>query len=162
MPFKDITKKREYNRLWARKRRDERGCWPPPRKGWAQWSLEYRLKNPERYLYTLAKQRAKRKKLEFDLEISDIIIPDFCPVLGIKLGIHTGYRKENSASIDRVDNERGYTKDNIIVMSFKANRMKSNFTLDELEQLVFWLKEPRLKYDNENEAYESFQVKESN
>jgi hypothetical protein len=32
-----------------------------------------------------AKARAKRMNLSFELERGDIIIPDICPVLGIKL-----------------------------------------------------------------------------
>jgi hypothetical protein len=47
---------------------------------------------------------------------------------------------DNSYSIDRVDNTRGYTMDNICIMSLKANKMKSNGTLEELVKLGEWAK----------------------
>jgi hypothetical protein len=42
-------------------------------------------------------------------------------------------------SVDRIDNNSGYTKDNIKVISFRANRLKSNGTLEEFEQIVKYL-----------------------
>ena len=68
-----------------------------------------------------SRQRAKRTGLEHTITINDIIIPDYCPVFGIKL--ETGDRKDhnNASSIDRIDNNRGYVKDNIIVVSTRAN-----------------------------------------
>lgn len=84
-----------------------------------------------------AKYRAKIKKLEFDLTAKDIIIPKNCPVLGIPI---YPYSLSSSPSIDRIDNTRGYTKDNIVIVSFKANRMKGAATLDELSRLVKFYK----------------------
>ena len=88
-----------------------------------------------------SKQRAKNSNLEHTLLLEDIIIPDYCPVLGIKL--ETGDRKNhyNAPSIDRVDNSKGYTKDNIIIMSTKANMLKKDATLDELIMIGKWATE---------------------
>jgi hypothetical protein len=79
-----------------------------------------------------SKQRAKAKDIEHTLTFDDIIIPDYCPVLGIKL--ETGDRKEhwNAPSIDRIDNTKGYHKDNILIMSTRANMIKKDATLEEL------------------------------
>lgn len=82
-----------------------------------------------------SKQRAKAKGIEHTLTLDDIIIPDYCPVLGIKL--ETGDRKEhwNAPSIDRIDNTKGYHKNNILIMSVKANMIKKDATLEELIQI---------------------------
>jgi hypothetical protein len=84
-----------------------------------------------------AKYRAKLKKLDFDLTPKDIVIPKTCPVLGIPI---YPYSLSNSPSLDRIDNTKGYTKDNVVIVSFKANRMKGAATLDELSRLVNFYK----------------------
>lgn len=81
------------------------------------------------------KVRAEKNGLEFDLTPDDIIIPEKCPILEIPLYWGNSKNKENSPSIDRIDSSKGYTKDNIWVISTKANTMKNNATFDEL--LVF-------------------------
>lgn len=81
------------------------------------------------------KTRARKKGLAFDLTEEDINIPSHCPVLGIPLfhkrGKGTGPH-DNSPSLDRIIPEKGYVKGNVIVVSSKANRIKSNATADEI------------------------------
>ncbi len=87
------------------------------------------------------------KGLEFDITIDDVVIPEYCPVLGIKLEatVGTGRRNlnelESSPSIDRIDNSRGYTKDNIMVISLRANNLKKDATLQEVKALVRYMEE---------------------
>lgn len=100
----------------------------------------YRREHPRKRLLYSARARAKRYGREFDLIEDDIIIPERCPILDIKLKLHTKRRCEESPTIDRIDNDRGYTKDNIVVCSWRANRMKNGFSLEELEKLVNFLK----------------------
>lgn len=90
---------------------------------------ERKQNSPELYLWKYAKARAKYDNMEFDLEISDIIIPEVCPYF--KTPFIMG-DKQLAASLDRIDSSRGYTKDNVRVISYKANRMKSNATEQEL------------------------------
>lgn len=86
------------------------------------------------------KVRAKRRKLEFNLTKEDMIFPEICPVLGIKLERRKGYGSNpNSPSIDRIDNSKGYTKDNIQIMSKRANSMKSDATPEELLKFAQWI-----------------------
>lgn len=96
---------------------------------------------PEWKMHQRAKQRCRKSKLEFDIDVSDIIIPDVCPVLGIKLNMNSGKSGayNNSPSLDRIDNNRGYTKDNIWVISQKANAMKGSATKEELLRFAQWI-----------------------
>lgn len=74
--------------------------------------------------------------LEYDLTHDDIVIPDTCPIFDIPLIFDGRKRTDNSASIDRIDNSKGYVKGNVVVVSYKANRLKSDATLDELQTLI--------------------------
>jgi hypothetical protein len=102
------------------------------------WQREYEKKKraaqPEYFLWKSAKKRARDKGLAFDIEPSDIIIPNFCPYLGIEIIHETGHkaRRDNSPSLDRIDSTNGYVKGNIIVCSWRANFLKSDATLNEL------------------------------
>jgi hypothetical protein len=82
-----------------------------------------------------SKQRAKKSGIFFDLSVEDIEIPDTCPALGIELFTCERRNWVNSPSIDRIDNSKGYTKDNIIVVSRRANILKKDATLQELKLL---------------------------
>jgi len=87
-------------------------------------------------LFHAAKRRARRKKIEFTISIEDIRIPNLCPILGIKLVDTVGTTPDrkpryNAPSLDRLDPNLGYTKDNILVMSYKANTLKNNGTAEE-------------------------------
>ena len=73
-----------------------------------------------------ALQRAKKNNLTFNLEEKDIIIPKTCPILEIPIFYGTKNNYQNSPSLDRINNRKGYTKDNIKIISSKANTMKSN------------------------------------
>ena len=86
------------------------------------------------------KCRARRKGLPFDLTVSDITPPEFCPVLRIKIMVGKGRLLSASPSVDRIDNSKGYTRDNIRVISHAANRLKSNMTIEQCERLLAYMK----------------------
>lgn len=90
----------------------------------------------ERKLYNSAKSRAKAKGLAFDLEVEDILVPEVCPILKIPLE-RNNY--EAAPSLDRIRMDGGYTKDNVQVISNKANMMKNNATDKELELFAEWI-----------------------
>jgi hypothetical protein len=85
-----------------------------------------------------AAHRAKTKGLEFSLELQDIVIPELCPVLGLPLfrGNGSGGMCQNSPTLDRINPALGYVKSNVEVVSWRANRIKSDATLEELESIV--------------------------
>ncbi len=96
-------------------------------------------KEYEHYIVARCKKRANKNSLEFDLTEEDIIIPDFCPILGIPLIKGNGAVTKNSPSVDRIDPNKGYTKDNIQIISQLANAMKSNATPEDLLKFAEWV-----------------------
>ena len=111
-------------------------------------ALDWNLNNPERKQETSRKYRennisfrlwqscrntAKTRGIEFNLSIEDIIIPETCPYLKHKITNIIGEgRIWSNPSIDRIDPSKGYTKDNIEIISLKANNMKLHATREEL------------------------------
>ena len=75
--------------------------------------------------------------MPFNLEHGDILIPEFCPVLGFKMS-HSkrNESKDYSPTVDRIIPELGYVRGNIVVVSGRANQIKSNATVDELERVA--------------------------
>jgi len=98
---------------------------------------ELRRANPARTMLVNAKYRAKQSGLDFDLEISDISIPELCPVLHVPLVV--GKRDHYNPSLDRIDNSKGYVKGNVQVISYKANAMKNSATREELLKFAYWV-----------------------
>lgn len=89
-------------------------------------------------IYNRLKNSAKKRGIPFDLtivDLEDISIPLRCPINGLPLAFNRGKALDNSVSYDRIDSSKGYTRDNIIVISWKANRLKNNATANELQQL---------------------------
>jgi hypothetical protein len=66
------------------------------------------------------------------------LITSHCPVLGVTLR-YGGPRASNTASLDRIDPTKGYVPGNVVIISDKANRIKSDATLEELRNVVSWL-----------------------
>jgi hypothetical protein len=96
------------------------------------------VKHIESELLNAARHRAKVKNLEFNLTKDDIIIPEYCPVLGLKLNLNDKFL---TPSLDRIDNSLGYIKGNIKVISNKANRLKNNGTVEDFEKIIKYIKE---------------------
>jgi hypothetical protein len=134
---------REYHINYFREHRKNN-----PEK-YAKSTAEYKKNHPERILLRAAKSRAKKNKLEFNIDEFDIIIPEFCPILKIKLEIATGRGPKNhSPSLDRINNNLGYIKGNVRVISFRANSLRKDGLLEEFEAIVNDLKNVSKLLDN--------------
>ena len=84
----------------------------------------------------LAKRRAKKKGLLFNLEHKDINMPILCPVLGVTLKTGLGKLAPESPSLDRINSSLGYVSGNVRIISHRANALKSNATILELTQII--------------------------
>lgn len=109
-----------HNKAWRRKRRTL-----SPKTEWA------------RIAWNSAKWRAKRDGLPFAITRADIeaLTADNCPVLGVPMVYNAGSRHPTGTSptVDKIQNSRGYVRGNIIVVSYRANRIKNDASLAELE-----------------------------
>lgn len=107
----------------------------------------YLAQDPRVKLLNAARARAKSKGIEFSLTIDDIVIPETCPVLDIPLfptvgqGMKPPTELPNSPSIDRIDNSKGYVRDNICIISMRANHVKKDSTAEELELVVKYMRD---------------------
>lgn len=136
----DVEKKAEksvYDSAYRKKNKEKiilRG-----KEYYESYRRKHFLENPRKYLFNTAKSRAKQFSVEFSIVEEDIVIPQFCPILGYELAKGAGY-VPNAMSLDRVDNTKGYIKGNVRVISRKANQLKSSINLEFAEKLIKYLK----------------------
>lgn len=101
------------------------------------------FKDPTRILYKGCKDRARQKGLDFDLTrayLHDLYQPN-CPVLGVPLSRAEGRAADASPSLDRIDSTKGYVQGNVRIISWRANKLKNNASLDELKALVRYMEQ---------------------
>lgn len=89
-------------------------------------------------LVSEARKRAKERGIPITITVEDVAIPEFCPVLGIP--ILFGGPRDNWPSLDRFDNSLGYVPTNIFVISNRANRLKSDAVLAEVEAIARYMR----------------------
>ena len=119
--------KKETNKKWYDNNREKT----------LERAKQWRSENKERFMWNQAKCRAKKKGMEFNLEVIDIVIPTHCPIFGIPLFSNEGKGAcPNSPTLDRLDQDKGYVKGNIWVISSKANTIKSYSSIEDLEILL--------------------------
>lgn len=97
--------------------------------------------SPEVKMYRRAKARAAKTGIEFSISKEDIKIPERCPILGVELQVFKGKPggRKNSPALDRKDCSKGYTVENVWVISHLANMMKSNANAEELLKFSNWV-----------------------
>jgi hypothetical protein len=97
-----------------------------PKRRWAEMALNN------------ARRRAKAKGLPCTVTVDWLVSasPDACPASGLPLSYTNTTSLADSAALDRIDNTRGYEPGNCWVLSMKANRIKSDATLAEIEAVA--------------------------
>jgi hypothetical protein len=105
--------------------------------------LEYAIRTKLARTLSNTKSVCERDGIPFDITVDDLSpFPLSCPVLQIPINwMSTGGSKNDSPSIDRVIPEKGYTKGNVRLISQKANRLKQNASLTELQAIVRYIYE---------------------
>ena len=85
-----------------------------------------------------AKMRAKRAGVPCTLTLLDVmgIVVDTCPLLGLPIVYAQPKLSDNSPTLDKKIPRKGYVQHNIAVISHRANRLKSDSTIEELQTLL--------------------------
>ena len=140
---------KEYNKNYAIKNREairnnQRKRYRENPAKTTVYKKEYYIKNREYLLFLKAKTRARKHSRDFNIELSDIILTSSCPVLLIPYDL-TGKNRWLSPSLDRIDNSKGYVKGNVAVMSYRANSLKKDGTIEEFKKILSFLKSPDIQ-----------------
>jgi hypothetical protein len=93
-----------------------------------------------------ARNRAIREKVPFDLTLEDLIdiATDECPIFHTPFvwgasGLGKGKTRPDSPTLDRILPEKGYVKGNVAFLSYRANRIKDNGTMQEHYDIADWI-----------------------
>lgn len=105
----------------------------------AKWGKEWNNKEFRKSaIYQTMREKFRAKKAnairigkEFTVEFGDLVFPTHCPILGFELDYFTDTRTENSVTFDRVDPSKDYVKGNVVIISWRANRIKNDGTAEE-------------------------------
>jgi hypothetical protein len=105
----------------------------------------YRYGNTLLRQFNTRKQQAKNKGIPFTVTYEEIEKPEYCPVFGIKLNYGWsgvgGPSDHTKASFDKVIPALGYVPGNVFIISWRANKLKNNMSIEELEQILKYMKE---------------------
>lgn len=144
MPYNTSEKRKEYDKQYWASHKDKK----------LQYSKTYYQKHrqkllekqrlakegPEnrlKHLVKRAKVRARSSGIPFDISVEDLSTPEKCPVLGLILNYGFGNsHSPNRASLDRIIPEKGYVKGNVRVISLRANVLKRDATIEELQAVT--------------------------
>ena len=92
-------------------------------------SRDYKLN-----MLRLAKKRSKKRNIFFNITIEDIEIGEKCPILGTPFKVGRA-NWQDSPSLDRIDNRKGYEKGNVIVVCMMANSIKNQATPEQIKKV---------------------------
>jgi hypothetical protein len=108
-------------------------------------------KNPGARIFDLIRCRAKAAGLSFDLDKEDIIrrvASGRCEMTGIKFIVGFGTKKNKNfynPSIDRIDSNGGYTRDNVRVVLYGLNVMMNTWGAEKIHEVSDALREHAAK-----------------
>jgi hypothetical protein len=102
----------------------------------------YKQTSPFKHKCLRAKTRAKFLNVPFDLtpEYLESLWTGVCPVLQVTIDLVGERTDEFIGELDRFTPHKGYVKGNVQFLSRRANRLKGNFEIEELEKLLEWMK----------------------
>jgi hypothetical protein len=120
-------KRKASVKTWREKNRDK----------WNESRRNYYERNVINMLFLGARSRAKKKGIEFNIELSDIPeIPITCPLLGLPFTKRSEGLKDTSPSLDRIDPKKGYIKGNVWIVGYRANLIKNDGTAQEHQKIA--------------------------
>ena len=121
------------------------------------------------FTYTMwqnAKKNARRKKVPLNLTpefVASLEIPEYCPVLGIKIISQPvgDERNDNTPSLDKFYPKLGYAEGNVQIISWKANALKRDGSPDEWKKIAKWCQKEEIRKRLEGKHPDQQQQKEN-
>ena len=87
-----------------------------------------------------ARKRSRLRKMNCSISYHDLLpLPEICPVFGTPLKIGSDKPTE-WMSLDRIDPSLGYVPGNVQIISYRANTLKNDATIEELELVLAHMK----------------------
>ena len=133
---KNAEKAKAHTQKWRENNKDKVKA---NKDAWVQIP-ENRVRNA----LTQAKRRAKNKGIDFSISIVDLLpLPEVCPIFGTPINYSGTKQKgfvDDCYSIDRIDATKGYIPGNVRIISWRANRLKSDASLQELELIIKYVR----------------------
>lgn len=123
-------------KIVVRKRKEERAA-----SHFKKWGIreDTDLYHSQRQKFRTKKSNAKNTGWDWTVEFGDLNWPTHCPILGIELDYFAESAQENSPSFDQIVPGKGYVTGNVMITSWRANRIKNNGTLEEHKLIVNFL-----------------------
>lgn len=147
MPHANAEHKRAYNKAW-REANPERfraavKRWVDKHPGcMAGYTKSYRERHYSRTVIKRLRESAVKKGVPMELTEADVdrllSTTVVCPVFGTPFTVG-GVRHDDSPSFDCFIPALGYVLGNVHVISWRANRLKNNATLEDVERLLAWM-----------------------
>ncbi len=102
--------------------------------------IDRAINRPEYFLFSSARIRARKSNLEFSIteqDIKNIMNISECPLRKTSFKRGSNHKAcDDSMSLDRIDSTKGYTKDNIQIISYRANVSKNNVDLKTFKKII--------------------------
>lgn len=144
----EIAEKFKISKQRVKQILSREGCPPTPKIKQQKRAEKYFAKWGNRDtsdLYAVCRDKFRRKKAnshkhEWSVTFGELDWPTHCPVLGIELDYFAESRQENSPSFDRIDSTIGYVTGNVKIISWRANRIKNDGTVEEHEKIIEYLR----------------------
>ena len=142
--IKQLTKVFNIDSFDIRRKQNEKELNEKMFKKWGpQWDNKEHRKS---LIYQTMRDKFRKKKAnalregkEFTVDFGELTFPTHCPILGIELDYFNETKGENTVSFDRIDSRKGYISGNVVVISWRANRIKNNGTADEHQKIAEFL-----------------------
>jgi len=100
--------------------------------------VSYKLRN----IMWRAKRRSRENNLPFNLtlEYMRTLYTDICPVFGFPLNYTREKITPDCASLDKFIPDLGYVPGNVHIISVRANLLKKDASVSDIEKLLNWMK----------------------
>lgn len=143
--IKQITQKLNIDSFFIRQKQQEKEHTEKMFKKWgSQWDNKVHRKS---LIYQIMREKFRAKKanavrtgIEFTIDFGELTFPTHCPILGTELDYFSEQRTENTVSFDKINPLKGYVTGNVVIISWRANRIKNDGTLKEHQKIVEFLK----------------------